>query len=572
MITASAAFMEKVNNGETPYVSMQLVRADGSPPVLIEDGQFWGSGISFTEAVSNEGAFEFGGAIIGAFNFTLNNFDHTFDNVDFRGAVVVPLIYYEFSDGTKEYLPKGVFYINGHRTSGNVIRCTALDGMKLLDQTQTPITYPMSVQNIVATICTANGLNLDTEEIVNGSYVIEEAPTSQDTPFTDRQILSYVCQVTGNYARINEIGEMVVSWYDFGNPYTVKSTFNGKSLWTQPIEITGLRVGIGSATGAFMAMAIDGNGNLQYMRFDTEQDEFYINSSGELIAVTKSGATYIIENDELYRTGEELAGPSENEDINILFGADDYVIRIEGNPFIKLSNAAEVCQMLSERIFGIPFRPGTIPILSNPCLQAGDVLRIYDYNSGQEYTFPVTSLTYNKSITETINCAMEDKEDVDLRLPSDYSVKVSVAQAMQQALDADALAKAAQEAAELSGYQLVISSDKGLAIAEDGVVHFTGIIYDREMNEIDPEGTEKLYRWWVMQDSKPATYLSGGKTVAVQVDDALCNYAAGIYFETMDASEGVNPFSLYGRNSGGVVLTNRAGLPLTARAAESVPT
>ena len=564
----SSDFMAKVNNGETPYVRMQLVTAAGRE-IWIEDGDFWGNSVSFTEAVSNEGAFEVGGAVIGAFNFSLNNFDRQFDDVEFAGAVVVPLIYYTIN-GTKEYMPKGIYYINSHRTSGNVIQCTSMDALKLLDKSQTSITYPITVQDLIETLCEANNITLATETIENGTFQLTKAPTTNDTPLTDRQMLSYVCQITGNYARMNEEGELVVGWFDFDNPYFVRSTFNGKSLWTKPIEVTGIRVGIGGATGALMAVSIDGNGNLQYIRMAEEVDTFYINEYGELIAVTSSGATYTIVDGSLMRQGEELTA-SDNEDINVLYGTDDNVIRIEGNPYITISNVATICQMISSRIFGMAFRPGTIPILSNPCLQAGDVLKIRDNTANFEYIFPITSLTYNKSLTETINCAFEDKEDVDLRLSSDYSIKVSVAEAMQRALAADALAQAAQEAAAVSGYQLVVLSDKGMVLTEDGAVNLTAVIYDSEMNVIDEDGTDYLYRWWVMQDSNSAAFLSGGKEIEILVDDALCDYAAGIYFETLNPEEGINPFSL-GNRADTIVLTNRAGLPLTSRAAESVNT
>ena len=565
----SAEFKEKINNGETPFVRMQFIPVVGNS-FFIEDGDFWMGSITFSEAVSNEGAFEVGGAVIGGFNFSLNNFDRKFDTVDFAGAIVVPLIYYTIN-GVKEYMPKGIFYINSHRTSGNIIQCTSMDALKLLDKSQTTIEYPITVQDLIETICTANNITLATETITNGSFQLTTAPSNSDTPLTDRQVLSYACQITGNYAKMNEEGELVVGWFDFSNPYFVKSTFNGKSLWTKPIDVTGIRVGIGGATGALMAVSIDGNGNLQYMRMSEEVDTFYINEYGELIAVTSSGATYTIVDGSLMRTGEELKKPSENEDINVLYGSGENVIRIEGNPFITISNVATICQMVSERIFGQAFRPGTIPILSNPCLQAGDVLRIRDNTAGFEYIFPITSLTYNKSVTETINCAFEDKEDNDLRLSSDYSTKVSVAEAMRRALEADAIARAAEEAAAVSGYQYVILSDKGTVLTEDGYVNLTAIIYDSDMIEVDPEGTDYLYRWWVMQDSNSAAYLDGGKEVSIYVDDALCDYAAGIYFETLAIDEGINPFSLSQR-SDTVVLTTRAGLPLTSRAAESVVT
>ena len=139
----STAFMQKINNGDIPLMRMQLVTSSGRT-IWLEDGQFWGNSISFSHATSQDGAFTVGSAVIGGFSFALTNFDRTFDNVDFSGAVVVPLLYFDI-DGTREYLAKGIYYITSHVTSGNIIRCQAMDGLKLLDQSRTTITYPTTV-------------------------------------------------------------------------------------------------------------------------------------------------------------------------------------------------------------------------------------------------------------------------------------------------------------------------------------------------------------------------------------------------------------------------------------------
>ena len=121
MISCSEAFKAKINNGDIPSMRMQLVTSGGQT-FTIEDGMFWGNSISFSHATSQDGAFTVGSAVIGSFTFALTNFDRTFDNVDFSGAVVVPLLYFDIN-GTREYLAKGIYYITSHVTSGNIIRC-----------------------------------------------------------------------------------------------------------------------------------------------------------------------------------------------------------------------------------------------------------------------------------------------------------------------------------------------------------------------------------------------------------------------------------------------------------------
>lgn len=568
MISCSAAYKAKINNGDVPLMRMQLISANGRT-IWLEDGQFWGNSISFSHATSQDGAFTVGSAIIGCFNFGLTNFDRSLDSIDFEGAIVIPFLYFEI-DGTNEYLPKGIYYVTSHTTSGNIIKCQAMDGLKLLDQSRTSITYPTTVQALVTAICTANGITLDTTTIPNGNFALNAPTDSSGEPMnlTDRQMLSYACECIGCYARMNELGHLIIGWYDFENAVNLATTFDGKSLWTEPIIVTGLRIGLGKGSGALLAMSIDANGNVVYMRSSNVSDTFAINSNGELIATAPSGVTYRIVNEELIRVGEEIPAPSEddNSNIDILYGTDDRVIKISNNPYITQSNVVNVCEIVSNKIFAAPFRPGSLPILSNPCLQAGDVLRVTDRYANFTYLFPVTSTTYTKQLTQTAVCAFENKEDNDLRPSRSYNMNVSVENAIRQAQQADAIARAAQEMAETSGYQPYIVSSKGTAFTYDTTADLTAMIYDKEMNEVDPDGTEFIYRWWISKDGATSKYLDGGKQITIPVSDALCDYAAGIYFETKDIEEGINPFLLSNRNS--LVLTTRSGVPLSVRAAE----
>ena len=568
MISCSEAYKAKINNGDVPLMRMQLISANGRT-IWLEDGQFWGNSISFSHATSQDGAFTVGSAIIGCFNFGLTNFDRSLDSIDFEGAIVIPFLYFDI-DGTNEYLPKGIYYVTSHTTSGNIVKCQAMDGLKLLDQSRTSITYPTTVQALVVAICTANGITLDTTTIPNGNFVLNAPTDASGEPMnlTDRQMLSYACECIGCYARMNELGHLIIGWYDFENAVNLATTFDGKSLWTEPIIVTGLRIGLGKGSGALLAMSVDANGNVVYMRSSNVSDTFAINSNGELIATAPSGVTYRIVNEELIRVGEEIPAPSEddNSNIDILYGTDDRVIKISNNPYITQSNVVNVCEIISNKIFATPFRPGSLPILSNPCLQAGDVLRVTDRYANFTYLFPVTSTTYTKQLTQTAVCAFENKEDNDLRPSRSYNMNVSVENAIRQARQADAIARAAQEMAETSGYQPYIVSSKGTAFTYDTTADLTAMIYDKDMNEVDPDGTEFIYRWWISKDGTTSKYLDGGKQITIPVSDALCDYAAGIYFETKDIEEGINPFLLSNRNS--LVLTTRSGVPLSVRAAE----
>lgn len=392
MITASQAFMNKVANGEAPSMRMQFIPASGDP-FYLSDGDFWAESISFNEATSQSGTFTVGAAVIGEFNFTLNNFGGTLTDEIFAGAKVIPSVYYDIN-GTPEYLPKGVYYVASHKTNGNLIRVKAYDAMKLLDENKTTITYPTTVQAIVNAICTASGITLATQTIPNGTYSISLAPESD---MTDRQLLSAVCEITGNFARMDENGHLYVGWYDFSNPVTIANTFDGKDLWTQPITLTGVRVNAYSG------------------------DDTYF------------------------------------------YGTDDNVVTVSNNPLVYAGNGQEICNMLGARITGATFRPGSLPILSNPCLQSGDVLEITDNITHDTYLLPITELTYTKGLTETVSCSFENTEDADLRPTIEGLLKKSIDEASAIATQAS---ETAQETEQHFWFTSGTGSEAGAHIAE----------------------------------------------------------------------------------------------------------
>lgn len=395
--TASQAFMAKVNNGEIPSIRMQFVPASGTA-FWLDDGDFWADSISFSEATSQSGEFSVGAAVIGSFEFTLNNFSGRFSDEVFPGAMVIPLLYYTIN-GEPEYLPKGAFYIASHKTMGNLIRCTAYDGMKLLDEHQTNITYPATVQAIVQNICTANAITLATATIPNGTYRVSKP----DETLTDRQMLSYLCQITGNFAKIDENGHLVVGWYDFTNPVTISHTFDGKDLWTDTVTITGIK---GYAPSA---------------------DE---------------GAT---------------------EEDTYTYGADDCLLVIEDNPYMTASNLEAVCTMIGQRICGQAFRPGSLPILANPCIQAGDVLQITDNITHVVYLLPATQVNYTKSLTENVSCDFADDAEADLRPTSASRTRISIEQAKSEAASAASLATAASASATQAAAAALVADQKAEA-------------------------------------------------------------------------------------------------------------
>ena len=424
MISASNSFKEKIANGEIPKYRIRLLTAAGVSS-WIENDKLWADGISFSDGVSSSGSFDIGSAIIGSFNFILNNFDGTFDDTDFKGAIVYPYAYFE-EDGVMDSIQKGTFYVATHKTTGYIIRCTALDGLKLLDQSDTYIQYPVTVESLIRQVATQNGITVANTSIPGGSKVIADAP--EDT-MTDRQKVSYACQISGNFARMTSDGKLYIGWYDTQNPVVINTTFDGKDLWTNPIAITGLSAKItpnADNTPVKMMKVPSSTANLTIIDTAITKAQITI-SNGSITVVPSSLSTYYtIIGGYLYRTGEAISAEME-----VLYGTDTNVLYIEDNPYVTVEDIGDIANAVGARVTGVTIRPGSLPILSDPCIEAGDVLQITDRVTQDVYLFPVTNYSYNRALTQKVTCDFTDIEYDDIRPSIEYDLK----RIAQQAVD-----------------------------------------------------------------------------------------------------------------------------------------
>jgi len=273
MRSVSIGVRDAILNGKRPFIKALVTYRDGFSEWLYDD-DFMQNSVQFQNGTSSKGNFEIGAAVIGAFSFNLNNWDHKFDTRNFDGAIISAFIginpkmfgyalltevseiftlndgevvleteeaaEQDYSDAT-EWFQFGQYYFVKHKSVGNVIVCDAYDAMKLFDEsllTDNSIVYPISAKNLVRMIADHNGITLKNYDFPNGDTVITEAP---EDDCTERQMLAYVCQMIGCFARINSTGQLDINWYDDIPATTIMHRFS-HSLATENITITGLRM------------------------------------------------------------------------------------------------------------------------------------------------------------------------------------------------------------------------------------------------------------------------------------------------------------------------------------------
>lgn len=237
MRSITNAVRTQVNKGVSQIIHATMVLADGTTTTL-EQSSFFGN-IAFEWATSQTGAFDVGSAVISSFKFSLNNFDGDFDDTDFAGARILPMIGIPLDDGgtNVSYIQFGTFYFVSHRTLGNVINCEAYDALKFMDEENCTASFPMTAKQFATYLKNKYSLALAENSFTNDGTSLPQVAVSM----TDRQALVYAMQLTGNFAVINSAGKLHIGWYNTASAYSAPDVFE-HNLWTNNLTITGVKV------------------------------------------------------------------------------------------------------------------------------------------------------------------------------------------------------------------------------------------------------------------------------------------------------------------------------------------
>lgn len=225
MRTASADFLEAVENGTMMHISADLFTAGGVKTELTEDAFM--EDPKFTGGSSPAGSFTVGGCVITSFTFRLNNFGGDFDQFDFGGAYIEPYI-----NNGNDSVKMGRFYFASHRAIGHVIQCVAYDALKLMDQAYFSPTYPITAHDAAEMIAGNHGLTL-ADDFANSDFVLN----TPGAELTERQALSYLAAATGNYAKITG-DTLYIGWYDTSSP--IEQEVFGEEVEISDTTITGV--------------------------------------------------------------------------------------------------------------------------------------------------------------------------------------------------------------------------------------------------------------------------------------------------------------------------------------------
>lgn len=377
MRNLSTEFKEQQNSGNRNYLKYaDFTFTDGST-LSITDKDLWSNGFKFEDAVSQNGSFDIGAAIINKLTLQINNFSGKYTDYIWDGARVVCYIGLELSTGIEKIRICTMTVTDAPYQNTAIISLTCEDSMRLFDRdySESKLTYPATRLQIIQNACEVCGVTLQSTRFDNDDLVIQNRP--DDSSITFRQVIAWVVQMGCQWAKCDEYGRLCFGWYEREVPdnfYDLVETPWKDVEGNDILDTTGEKIITIMQTGI---TAIQTNGFTPWL-YDLE--------------ITGIKVTEYVENS------------SKNEAKTYQSGKSGYVIEISDNKLIQEGTGEAICKIISDRCVGMKFRPFSTGALTNIAWEAGDTIAISDRN-GKQYKSYLTSVALNPGAFEQLECS-----------------------------------------------------------------------------------------------------------------------------------------------------------------------
>lgn len=339
MKNTSSKYKELVQqSGRTFRAHVICTLADGTQRDFY-DGDIMQNGLKIKDAVSNDGSFDVGCAIINELTLELDNSNKQLSNINFDAAsfdVRIGLVVEQKYDGTikTEWIKKGIYYTEEVVENDKYISITAYDAMAKFDKPyNSNLKFPQMLLAIFDDACNACGVPYASLNFPNNNFYVQSKEFIDESA-TYRDIISYIAQLACCFVRVNVDGMIEMRWYEENNREIAE-----RQKISDSVEVT-----------------------------------------CALITAADSERQYII-------------------------GRSGYAVNIEDNPLAQ-GAVNSLARAFTDNILERTLTPFEGEILSDPSIEAGDIVTIYDY-SGNAYKTPITSVTYSIDSKMMIACDAE---------------------------------------------------------------------------------------------------------------------------------------------------------------------
>lgn len=382
MISTSQAWKDYTRDIGVFHIKATMT---GGSTLNLTDSDFMMGSVSFTDSMSGMSEIALGAVVTNTFNATLNNFNGRFDNWDWNEIEVWFGIEV---NGTEEWIHRGIYTIDRPNSLGNTIKIECYDYMDKLNKyfagLSATLTYPVDSNDMAEAICTYCNVDYGYSDL--STFNVAEFEIDEST--TCRQVLMWVLQTDGLYARINPVtGELDCKKWNILH-WSTSDTIEGGifDVWNAVANTNG-------GTLSPWSVVTDYNGGT------------FFDGDGAYSLERVKRQTIMIEDVEVtgirayaYNTVDEFAFDTA--------GSDGYIIALQDNPLITEDNVSTVASRAWANVDGLKVRPFDSSIFGDPSIEAGDTIILKDYK-GNYYVSVITNMTFNLGGDTRVSCDAE---------------------------------------------------------------------------------------------------------------------------------------------------------------------
>ena len=355
--------------------------------------------VSVEQASSSSGSFDIGAAVVGQLDCVLNNRDDRFSGYDLEGARLDIYVRKQLDSSSAEDVRLGSFIVDRPDSYAGQVSVTALDHMCKLEREFSPssVKWPATLQELAQTACDKCGLVLATSEIPNGSYTVASQPEMENATYLD--LVGYIAQATGTFARANATGEIEFLWYDMdafeGEHWLDGGEFDSSSPYSSGDSADG-----GDFTDYSSGDSADGGDFSNLRTLGRLSACASLTVFADDVVVTGVSVTAC---DEVV-TGEDGSEQNGEDGETSLYGSEGYVLSLGSNPLVAYGQAAVVAEQVGKRVVGMRFRPFSCKAVTDPSLEPGDPVLVTDRKDNIYHSY-ITSTKLTVNGAESIECS-----------------------------------------------------------------------------------------------------------------------------------------------------------------------
>ena len=253
MYKVSQEVIQLFNSGKKQTVDIQVKPISGESFTL-SSSDITNGGFSVDRYSVTGDKLEIGSVVSAECDITLDNKDGRFDNVVFEGAeLVVKIGIKDWDDSTADmhYVPLGVFIVDAPPRALNTISITSLDRMASFDRTVSDADLAElfynapTIAELLIRLCNKCAVSLATtpSTLLNSDYIVTEKPTDEN--LTYRQILKWICEITGTCGYMDWDGKFRLEWYNNQSDITITPSIRYSSdVAENDITLSGIEVDV----------------------------------------------------------------------------------------------------------------------------------------------------------------------------------------------------------------------------------------------------------------------------------------------------------------------------------------